>query len=211
MSLSDFSGKWVLIDWVFTNCVTFCPLLTGGMNVVHSGLGDAVGEDVQLVTITFDPTRDTPEALRAYSRAVAPDQTGWTWLTGSETETSAVAAAYGVSFDPGEAVNGIAQFDHTSLMVVIDPTGREKHRYLGSGWAEDVLERLEGDSSDDPIAAAPSAVAADPVSTASAELLQPAIALPWEDWELGGRRLLSGVIPIPEYWAARIFRRPSPR
>lgn len=184
VSLSDFSGKWVLIDWVFTNCVTFCPLLTGGMNVVHSGLGDTVGESVQLVTITFDPTRDTPEALRAYSRGVAPDQTGWTWLTGTAEETSAVAAAYGVSFDPGEAVNGVAQFDHTSLLVVIDPAGREKHRYFGSGWSEDVLERLEADISGDAVAAEPTAVVADPVSTATAELLEPAIALPWEDWEL---------------------------
>ena len=184
VNLSDFAGKWVLIDWVFTNCVTFCPLLTGGLNVVHSGLGDAVGQDVQLVSITFDPTRDTPEALRAYASAVAPDQTGWAWLTGTEAETGAVAAAYGVSFDPAPSVNGVAQFDHTSLLVIVDPNGREKHRYFGSGWSQDVIERLEAAFGSAPAPSVPAADREQPLSAAAADLLETAIALPWEDWEL---------------------------
>ncbi|MEE8330522.1 MAG: SCO family protein [Acidimicrobiia bacterium] len=188
VSLSDFAGKWVVVDWVFTNCTTFCPLLTGQMNQVHRGLGDAVGDEIQMITISFDPVRDTPQALLDHSSRVTGGAEGWSWLTGTSEQTDAVAADYGVSFDPSDAVAGIAQFDHTALMVVIGPDGREKHRYLGTGWSDDVLERLNTEALG--LAPPPAVVAAEPVAEPAevsadvAELLAPAIALPWEEFEL---------------------------
>jgi hypothetical protein len=59
-------------------------------------------------------------------------------------------------------------FDHTALLVLIGPDGREQDRYFGTGWAEDLLERLEAKlaSSDSQILAQPvsfEASAADPL------------------------------------------------
>lgn len=188
VSLSDFAGKWVVVDWVFSNCTTFCPLLTGQMNQVHRGLGDAVGDEIQMITISFDPVRDTPQVLADHSSRVTGGAEGWSWLTGTSEQTDAVAAAYGVSYDPSDPVAGIAQFDHTALMVVIGPDGREKHRYLGTGWADDVMQRLNAEALG--LAPPPAVVAAEPtaepaeVNADVAELLAPAIALPWEEFEL---------------------------
>ena len=192
VELGDFAGKWVLIDWVFTNCVTFCPLLTGEMNQVHRGLEEVVGNDVHLVTITFDPTRDTPQALKTYASSAARSSQGWTWLTGTAEQTDAVAAAYGVAFDPIGPVNGIDQFQHTSLLVVIGPDGRERYRYLGTGWAEDVIELFESEilpataAGTPPATTTTQAEASDGAVASTAdvdELLDQAIALPFEDWE----------------------------
>jgi cytochrome oxidase Cu insertion factor (SCO1/SenC/PrrC family) len=182
VSLGDYRGKWVLIDWVFTNCVTFCPLLTRDMKAVHGGLGSLAGDQVQLVTITFDPTRDTPEATAAFAAFSGGNVPGWSWLTGTLEETDAVAASYGVSYRPTEPVGGVDQFDHTALMVVVGPDGRETTRYLGYGWSDDVLELIGAE-----IAGAPAPEAPVQVTTQSPDialLASEAIALPWEDWEL---------------------------
>lgn len=197
VSLSDFQGKWVLVDWVYTKCLTVCPLLTSEMNIVRTGLGDAVGTNFQFLSITFDAESDTPAALKEHARRVGGDVPGWSWLTGTKAETDAVAASYGVSYDPAAAISGIPQFDHTSLLVIIDPDGRERHRYLGVGWAQDVLERLGSVGSEpdtivqadpEPVSAddEPQAVTPEPstVGGIDADLLSTAIALPWEEWEL---------------------------
>lgn len=193
VSLVDYEGKWLLVDWVFTNCVDFCPLLTGDMSNAYRLLGDAVGDRVEFVTISFDPTRDSPQQMKAYAAQVGGLKDGWTWLTGSQSETDAIASAYGVSFTPAEAVDGVDQFDHTSLMVVIGPDGRERHRYLGTGWSEDVVERLEDDFAAETLAAG-ATEATTTTSTTSApgsnavdddlDVLAEAIVLPWEEFEL---------------------------
>lgn len=185
VSLSDFTGKWVLMDWIFLNCVTFCPLLTTDMVAMQAGLGDAYGTDVQLVSVTFDPDRDTPRALAARASA-AGGGSGWSWLTGDQEDTDAVAAAYGVSYEDAEPLNGIAQFDHTAQMVIIDPDGRERHRYFGTGWSEDALEVLQAEMGGAATAVPAAAVAPQQVANReAAELLAGALALPYEEWELG--------------------------
>jgi len=185
VSLSDYRGSWVLMDWVFTNCVTFCPLLTGDMLTLRDDLGEAVGTEVELVTITFDPTRDSATALKAYAAQVGASSSGWSWLTGTEAETGAVAASYGIAYEPSDAVNGIPQFDHTNLMVMIGPDGRERHRYLGTGWSADALERIQGELANQQTAApAPSAPPTTAADAALPSFLEGTLVLPWEEWEL---------------------------
>ncbi|MCZ7574274.1 MAG: SCO family protein [Ardenticatenaceae bacterium] len=139
VSLSDFRGKWVVMTWIYTHCMTVCPALKAEMKIVQTGLGDAVGRDVQLVIITFDPERDTPEVMKADAQKLKADIPGWSWLTGTKAETDAVADAYGVAFAPKP--NGM--FDHTALVTLVDPQGHERHRYFGSGWSQDLLDRLQ--------------------------------------------------------------------
>ena len=170
VSLADFRGKWVVVDWIYTNCKTVCPAFTAELSIVRNGLGERVGQEVQLVSITFDPERDTPEAMKAQAAKVNGDIPGWSWLTGAKSETDAVAEAYGLAFEASSPAEGAGHsheegaephqdtmFDHTALLVVIGPDGRERDRYFGTGWSQDLLERLEAKlaSSDSPILAQP--------------------------------------------------------
>jgi len=139
VSLSDFRGKWVVMTWIYTHCMTVCPALKAEMKIVQTGLGDAVARDVQLVTITFDPERDTPEVMKADAQTLKADIPGWSWLTGTKAETDAVADAYGVAFVPKPD----GMFDHTALVTLVDPQGRERHRYFGNGWSQDLLDRVQ--------------------------------------------------------------------
>ncbi len=81
--------KVVLINFLFTQCTDTCPTQTARVAEVQSLLGERVGRDVELVSLSVDPEHDTPEALRDYAtRFGARD--GWIFLTGSKSDVADV-------------------------------------------------------------------------------------------------------------------------
>ena len=59
--------KVILINFVFTQCTDTCPTQTARVAEVQSLLGERVGRDIELVSISVDPEHDTPEVLRDYA------------------------------------------------------------------------------------------------------------------------------------------------
>ena len=194
MSLDDFRGKWLVVTWLYTSCVDICPLLTYNMKVLQQGLGDRVGSQVQLVSITFDWEHDTVDKMKSHAEQVGGDIPGWSWLTGTKEQTDAVAEAYGVAFAPvkhddGHSHGGVA-FDHTALTVVIDPQGIERHRYFGVGWSQDLLDRFNGQLlsssiNDQSLSAENNHFTGLPTGGVDLKALQAeATVFTWEKWEL---------------------------
>lgn len=74
-------GKKVIINFIFTSCTDICPLTTARMATLQEKLGDMVGRDVEMYSITVDPEHDSPKELKRYADAfrVRP---GWRFLTG---------------------------------------------------------------------------------------------------------------------------------
>jgi cytochrome oxidase Cu insertion factor (SCO1/SenC/PrrC family) len=75
-------GRTVLINVIYTNCQDACPLITQRLNEVRSLIGERFGRDVHFVTLTSDPERDSPAALRAFAQKHSAEAAGWTFLTG---------------------------------------------------------------------------------------------------------------------------------
>ncbi len=77
--------KVVVINFIYATCPDACPLDTARLSKVHQILGDRVGRDIFMYSITIDPERDTPEALAEYAEKfrVGP---GWLFLTGKEED-----------------------------------------------------------------------------------------------------------------------------
>jgi protein SCO1/2 len=112
VSLSDFSGKYVLLYFGFTNCTSECPLTMGYLKQMHDKLG-TLADKTQVILISTDPARDTPEALGAFLGHFDPSFIG---LTSTEENLQAVWADYGVTvLDNGET--------HSSYLYMIDPQG----------------------------------------------------------------------------------------
>lgn len=88
-------GKLVLIDMIYTHCVDSCPLETARLVQVQKTLGDRVGKDIFFYSITLDPKRDTPEALKAYADKyhVGP---GWLFLTGKKDDIYLIGEKLGL-------------------------------------------------------------------------------------------------------------------
>jgi protein SCO1 len=74
-------GKIVVISFIYTNCPDLCPLATARLAQVEEKLGDVVGRDIFLVSLTVDPERDTPERLKEFSASFSAGP-GWLFLTG---------------------------------------------------------------------------------------------------------------------------------
>jgi len=110
--LSDFRGKYVLIYFGFTNCTSECPLTMGFLKQMHDKLG-TLADQTQVIMISSDPARDTPEAMGAFLAHFDPSFIG---LTSSRDNLQPVWSAYGVTvLDNGET--------HSSYLYLVDPQG----------------------------------------------------------------------------------------
>ena len=87
-------GKIVVISFIYTNCPDICPLTTARVSQVEDALGDMVGRDIFLVSMTVDPVRDTPERLKEFSQAFDA-RPGWLFLTGKPEDIKAINAKLG--------------------------------------------------------------------------------------------------------------------
>ncbi|WP_347552131.1 SCO family protein [Pseudalkalibacillus hwajinpoensis] len=79
--LNDLEGKVWIADFIFTNCETVCPPMTANMAQLQEKLKDADVE-VELVSFSVDPERDTPEKLVSFSEKFDADLSNWHFLTG---------------------------------------------------------------------------------------------------------------------------------
>lgn len=78
---SILDGHYTVLDFIFTNCPTWCPGMTLAMKRVQDA---TAGSDVRLLSISVDPERDTPEVLRAFALSYGADLDRWTFATGDD-------------------------------------------------------------------------------------------------------------------------------
>ncbi len=127
VTLADFRGKVVAVTFVFTMCTTTCPVLTPMMSFVQDQLGADFGAKIAFVSITVDPERDTPDALKEYAQAFGANFAGWSFLTGTPAAIRDVTRRYGVY----ASKSGNGDVDHTFLTSVVDRRGILRVQYLG--------------------------------------------------------------------------------
>lgn len=87
-------GKIVAINFIFTTCTTICPPMGVTFGRVQDLIGDRLGADVRLISISVDPTVDTPERLRAWG-AKFKARPGWSLVTGPKPEVDKLLRALG--------------------------------------------------------------------------------------------------------------------
>lgn len=86
VSLMDLKGEVWIADFVFTNCGGPCPIMSSRMREIQDHLKREKLSGVLCVSITVDPTRDTPEVLRDYARLYGADGDRWLFLTGDKKQ-----------------------------------------------------------------------------------------------------------------------------
>jgi protein SCO1 len=120
-SLADFRGKAVVIFFGYTQCPDYCPTTMSELAEAMTKLGlDA--QRVQVLFVTVDPERDTPELLSRYVPAFNPSFLG---LYGDAAATAATAKEFKVLYQkqPG-ATPGTYTMDHSAGTFLFDPEGR---------------------------------------------------------------------------------------
>jgi protein SCO1/2 len=134
--LSDFAGKVVVLNFVFTNCPDVCPLHSEAIASIQEAINPTPMKDVvQFVTITTDPERDTPVVMQAYGSTHGLDPINWVFLTSGTDESEAtreLAGRYGLKFTPSK--DGYQM--HGIVTHLIDKSGNLRARYHGLKFNE---------------------------------------------------------------------------
>lgn len=136
-SLADFKGKAVVLFFGYVNCPDVCPTTMAKLAAALNTLG-AGANRVQVLLVTLDPKRDTPEILRQYVPAFHPTFLG---LYGNEQATDAIAKEFKIFFQrqkPG--ANGFYAVDHGGGIFVFDPQGRIR-LFISDEHGPDVIAR----------------------------------------------------------------------
>ncbi len=114
--------KVVILNFMYTSCPDVCPLETVRMVDLQRILGDRVGKDIFMYSITIDPAIDTPEVLKRYmdKLGVGP---GWLFLTGDEADILLLRRKMGLYIE-GIDDDGDNNNHNVSLVIGNQRTGR---------------------------------------------------------------------------------------
>ena len=118
---SMLEGKWSLVFFGFTYCPDYCPTTLAALDATKQRLGDKA-RDLQIVFISVDPQRDTPQALKDYLSSDGFPE-GVIGLTGSPEQVKAAADAYRAYYEKvGEGED--YTMNHSLAVYLIGPDGR---------------------------------------------------------------------------------------
>ncbi len=141
LSLHDYLGKVVVVEFGYTNCEAVCPVWLDHLAEAYRKIGSAA-HDVQLIYVTVDPKRDNPERLREHLAMFNPNFLG---ATGSSDALDAVLKAYGVVAEqvpPRDPALGYAM-DHSTSLYLIDRQGMLRGLMPFGTSADDIGHDLE--------------------------------------------------------------------
>jgi protein SCO1 len=102
-------GKVVIINSFFASCSGSCPVMAGNFAQIQKHLGDRLGKDVNLISISVDPTADTPEKLKEYA-ARFHARPGWYFLTGKKANVDLALRKLGQYVDEKN--------DHFNIIII---------------------------------------------------------------------------------------------
>lgn len=136
----DLRGQIVLYNFTYANCVVPCPQTSEVMRALKNRLGeiDAGAIPISLVTISFDPDRDSSERLRAFANNVGADAKTWRIATGDATR---LKYALGGGFNLYYAPNSDGTFTFDSMFVLVDGWGIVRAYYKTATPSVDRLIR----------------------------------------------------------------------
>ncbi len=137
VTLAGQRGRWVLVTFLYTYCPDVCPVIAGNLNAaLRSAPARRAG--LRVFSVSVDPARDTPAAVRRYARQhrLAPS---FLWLLGTRAELRKVWDAYRIAVLPGAK----GTITHSAPSLLIDPEGRERLVYDSTVQTADVVHDLD--------------------------------------------------------------------
>lgn len=132
-----FLGKPVILGTIYTRCPSVCPRITANMKAIRSAVDTSA---VHVVSVTFDPHRDTPSRLAAYRAQYGIAGTSWQFLTGDRPAIRRLMDRLGVRHTikgtdrefPRPDTDSAYVYTHSNQIALIDAKGRLRATYGGS-------------------------------------------------------------------------------
>jgi protein SCO1/2 len=137
LRLGQLQGKVQVLAMVYTTCESACPIIVSLMQLIEVSLPPELRPDVGFVLVTFDPARDTPAVLSAYSARMGLDPSSWVLLTGSPDDVLELATLLGIKYKRDQS----GGFVHSNVITVLNKAGEIVHRH--EGWQQDMASTRE--------------------------------------------------------------------
>ncbi len=150
-SLKDYRGKALAITFIYRECPL--PEFCVKMSRYFSDMANQIAADpegkkkIRLLSISFDPERDTPEKLKQYGlgylgKDAKDDFTVWQLAVGPDKDVRKIADFFGLRYETD--ANDKTQINHSLVTAVITPDGKVKRIFAGSDWTPDqILAELQ--------------------------------------------------------------------
>jgi protein SCO1 len=142
--LSSYQGEVLLVTFIYTRCPypDFCPLVSRNFSKIYASLKKDpwLGPKIRLLSVSFDPEHDTPEALRNYAETFKGTTGGdpfdrWQFAVIPKKDLVSVANFFGLYYDLGAD----GQIAHSLSTTVIGPDGKVYKWYQDNDWKPDDL------------------------------------------------------------------------
>jgi protein SCO1/2 len=150
-TFKDYRGKALAVTFIYRECPLpeFCIKMSRQFaDMANQIAADPAAKDkIRLLSISFDPERDTPEKLKQYGlgylgREPKDDLTIWNLAVGTDKEVRAVADFFGLKYETDAADK--TQINHSLVTAVIAPDGKVTRLFSGGRWTpDDVLAELK--------------------------------------------------------------------
>jgi protein SCO1 len=146
LNLKDYRGKALAVTFIYRECPLpdYCIRMSQHFSDLANQLhDDAEAKDkIRLLSISFDPDRDTPEKLKQYGlgylgKGSRADFTIWQLAVGADKEVRAVADFFGLRYEVDQTDK--TQFNHSLRTAVIGPDGTVRKIFAGNEWTTDEL------------------------------------------------------------------------
>ena len=147
---TELEGQVLVIAFLFTNCYDICPIISSNLNWLKGQLGDEVGTNVSILSITVDPWRDTPDVFREYMGRM---NLSWPHLTIDDVDENIsvmeeIWEDFGVGLEIVE--NNTNQtsarhhpmdydVDHSTGTVLVDKDGMQRVWWSDAKWMPELV------------------------------------------------------------------------
>lgn len=131
--------KIILMNFTYAQCNGICPGTTRNLVKVQQMLGDRVGKDIFMYTITLTPEQDTPEVLAEYVKSYQVGK-GWTFLTGTTQQTELIRRLVGF-VDPNPNLDK-DKANHSGLVLVGNESIDRWMQCPGQGNPERIVDAI---------------------------------------------------------------------
>ncbi len=118
----ELTEKWSLVFFGYTFCPDICPTTLAELRQLKKLLPDDARKNVQVLMVSVDPNRDTPEQLQLYLQYFDPEFVG---LTGVLPDIQTLSNALSIPFIPGDTSKPRYTVDHSGNLAIISPDGRQ--------------------------------------------------------------------------------------
>lgn len=136
----DMEGQITVVNFFFTSCPSICPKMSTEMERVNEMFRDE--DKVQIMSISIDPTYDSPEILASYATKHHAEAGKWDFLTGDTQQTYDLAKC-GFIIPSVDGMGVPDDFIHSDKFVLIDELGRIRGYYSGTSREDVDLLMLE--------------------------------------------------------------------